>query len=35
MIFHGPHINVTDLELSPIVEIWSHIFWVVPRFVSK
>jgi hypothetical protein len=23
MYSHGPHMDVTDLELSPILEIWS------------
>jgi len=27
MYSHGPHIDVTDLELSPIVEMWSEIYW--------
>jgi hypothetical protein len=25
MYSHGPHMDVTDLELSPIVEMWSDI----------
>jgi len=26
MYSHGPHIDVTDLELSPILEMWSDIY---------
>jgi hypothetical protein len=26
MYSHGPHIDVTDLELSPIVGMWSDIW---------
>jgi len=26
MYSHGPHVDVTDLELSPIVEMWSDIY---------
>jgi hypothetical protein len=26
MYSHGPHMDVTDLELSPIVEMWSDIY---------
>jgi len=26
MYSHGPHMDVTDLELSPIIEMWSDIY---------
>jgi hypothetical protein len=29
MYSHGPHIDVTDLELSPIVEMWSDIYRIL------
>ncbi len=32
MYAHGPQIDVTDLELSPIVGMWSDIFYISNRF---
>ena len=32
MYSHGPHIDVTDLELSPIVGMWSDIFQILNSF---
>jgi len=32
MYSHGPHIDVTDLELSPIVGMWSDIFQILNLF---
>jgi hypothetical protein len=26
MYSHGPYMDITDLELSPIVEMWSDIY---------
>ena len=32
MYSHGPHMDVTDLELSPILEMWSDIYKILNRF---
>ena len=32
MYSHGPHIDVTDLELSPIAGMWSDIYQILNRF---
>ena len=34
MYSHGPHMDVTDLELSPIVGMWSDIFYISNRIVG-
>jgi hypothetical protein len=31
---HWAHLDVTDLELSPIVGMWSDIFYISNRFVG-
>ena len=31
MYSHGPHIDVTDLELSPILGMWSDIYKILNR----
>ena len=33
-ILDCPHIDVTDLELSPIVGMWSDIFYILNRIVG-
>ena len=35
MYSHGPHVDVTDLELSPIVEMWSDILRFRIDFADK
>ena len=35
MYSHGPHMDVTDLELSPIAGMWSDTYYILKRGREK